>query len=147
MESAGLSRTDHPLLGATTTLAHSGETVLTGRLSPTQHGWLADHAVNGTPLLPGTALVDMALHAGDHTNHTTLDELIIHTPITLTHPTTIQLTTTPTHDNNTLNLTIHTRTTPEQPWTAHATGTLTRANTTPPSPQTTWPPPTPNPST
>ncbi|WP_458085097.1 SDR family NAD(P)-dependent oxidoreductase [Streptomyces malaysiensis] len=140
VESAGLSRTDHPLLGATTTLAHSGETVLTGRLSPTQHGWLADHAVNGTPLLPGTALVDMALHAGDHTNHTTLDELIIHTPITLTHPTTIQLTTTPTHNNNTLNLTIHTRTTPEQPWTAHATGTLTRSNTTPPSPQTTWPP-------
>ncbi|MYU20172.1 hypothetical protein GTZ78_58260, partial [Streptomyces sp. SID8361] len=53
VESAGLSPTDHPLLGATTTLAHSGETVLTGRLSPTQHGWLADHAVNGTPLLPG----------------------------------------------------------------------------------------------
>ncbi|MBL1121161.1 polyketide synthase dehydratase domain-containing protein, partial [Streptomyces sp. 110] len=44
------------------------------------------------------------------------------------------------HNDSTLNLTIHTRTTPEQPWTAHATGTLTRTNTTPPTPQTTWPP-------
>ncbi|WP_285904567.1 acyltransferase domain-containing protein, partial [Streptomyces malaysiensis] len=88
----GLVPTPHPFIPATTTLAETGATILTGHISPAQHGWLADHAVNGTPLLPGTALVDMALHAGDHTNHTTLDELIIHTPITLTHPTTIQLT-------------------------------------------------------
>ncbi|MFD8340243.1 SDR family NAD(P)-dependent oxidoreductase, partial [Streptomyces solisilvae] len=136
----GLVPTPHPFVPATTTLAETGATILTGHISPAQHGWLADHAVNGTPLLPGTALVDMALHAGDHTNHTTLDELIIHTPITLTHPTTIQLTTTPTHDSNTLNLTIHTRTTPEQPWTQHATGTLTQRQPTPDTPQTTWPP-------
>ncbi|MEU0931679.1 type I polyketide synthase, partial [Streptomyces malaysiensis] len=136
----GLVPTPHPFVPATTTLAETGATILTGHISPAQHGWLADHAVNGTPLLPGTALVDIALHAGDHTNHTTLDELIIHTPITLTHPTTIQLTTTPTHDNNTLNLTIHTRTTPDQPWTAHATGTLTQHQHTPDTPQTTWPP-------
>ncbi|NUH44452.1 acyltransferase domain-containing protein, partial [Streptomyces samsunensis] len=88
----GLVPTPHPFVPATTTLAETGATILTGHISPAQHGWLADHAVNGTPLLPGTALVDIALHAGDHTNHTTLDELIIHTPITLTHPTTIQLT-------------------------------------------------------
>ncbi|MEU4906858.1 SDR family NAD(P)-dependent oxidoreductase, partial [Streptomyces sp. NPDC022067] len=139
VESAGLSRTDHPLLGAATTLAHSGETVLTGRLSPTQHGWLADHAVNGTPLLPGTALVDMALHAGDHTHHTTLDELIIHTPITLTHPTTIQITINPPDDTTIRTLTIHTRTDPDQPWIQHATGTLAQRRHTPRTPET-WPP-------
>ncbi|MEU4898970.1 type I polyketide synthase, partial [Streptomyces sp. NPDC021722] len=140
VESAGLSQADHALLGATTTVADTGATIFTGHLNPAHHPWTADHTVNGTPLLPGTALVDMALHAGDHTHHTTLDELIIHTPITLTHPTTIQITTTPTHNDNTHTLTIHTRTDPDQPWTQHATGTLTRTHTTPPTPHTTWPP-------
>ncbi|MYX61703.1 hypothetical protein GTZ89_40265, partial [Streptomyces sp. SID8382] len=70
----------------------------------------------------------------------TLDELIIHTPITLTHPTTIQLTINPPDDANTRTLTIHTSDNPDNPWTAHATGTLTQRQPTPDTPQTTWPP-------
>ncbi|WP_425337773.1 hypothetical protein, partial [Streptomyces novaecaesareae] len=45
-------------------LADNDEHVLTGHLSLTTHPWLADHAVFGTALLPGTALVELALHAG-----------------------------------------------------------------------------------
>ncbi|WP_432445714.1 type I polyketide synthase [Streptomyces rapamycinicus] len=136
----GLIPTPHPLVPATTTLAETGATILTGHINPAHHPWTTDHAVNGTPLLPGTALVDMALHAGDHTDHTTLDELIIHTPITLTHPTTIQLTISPPDNTNTHTLTVHTRNSPDGPWTAHATGTLTQHQHTPDPPQTTWPP-------
>ncbi|WP_442973923.1 hypothetical protein, partial [Saccharothrix sp. ST-888] len=35
------------------------------RLSLDSHPWLADHAVMGTVLLPGTAFVELALRAGD----------------------------------------------------------------------------------
>ncbi|MBL1121232.1 hypothetical protein JK364_54810, partial [Streptomyces sp. 110] len=44
----GLVPTPHPFVPATTTLAETGATILTGHISPAQHGWLADHAVNGT---------------------------------------------------------------------------------------------------
>ena len=37
----------------------------TGRLSLQTQPWLADHAVTGTVLLPGTALVELAIRAGD----------------------------------------------------------------------------------
>ena len=43
----------------------SGEGLtLTGRLSLATHPWLADHAVAGTVVLPGTAFVELALRAG-----------------------------------------------------------------------------------
>ncbi|MHA4820510.1 hypothetical protein ACXZ65_39885, partial [Streptomyces aculeolatus] len=65
----GLSSTTHPLLSAavqladTTGAAETGAStmVFTGRLGLATHPWLADHAVAGTVLLPGTALVDLAL--------------------------------------------------------------------------------------
>ena len=55
----------HPLLGAAVALASSGEVVLTGRLSVSSQTWLADHVVLGQVLLPGTALVELAVRAGD----------------------------------------------------------------------------------
>ena len=45
-------------------LGDGNSTVLTGQLSLTALPWLADHAVNGTVLLPGAALTELALHAG-----------------------------------------------------------------------------------
>ncbi|WP_415925050.1 hypothetical protein, partial [Streptomyces sp. AK04-3B] len=44
--------------GAVTNLAGTQSVVLSGRLSLTSHRWLADHAVAGTVLLPGTAFVE-----------------------------------------------------------------------------------------
>ncbi|MFI9358440.1 type I polyketide synthase [Streptomyces lydicus] len=54
---------DHPLLGAAVDLG-DGETVFTGRLSTRTHPWLADHALSGTVVVPVTAFLEMALHAG-----------------------------------------------------------------------------------
>ncbi|MFK4273908.1 acyltransferase domain-containing protein, partial [Streptomyces milbemycinicus] len=53
--SAGLGAAGHPLLGAAVELPDSDGFLLTGRLSLQTHPWLADHAVSGTVLLPGTA--------------------------------------------------------------------------------------------
>ncbi|MEU5241057.1 type I polyketide synthase [Streptomyces lydicus] len=54
---------DHPLLGAAVELG-DGETVFTGRLSTRTQPWLADHALSGTVVVPATAFLEMALHAG-----------------------------------------------------------------------------------
>nr|MDQ2958250.1 SDR family NAD(P)-dependent oxidoreductase [Actinomycetota bacterium] len=80
---AGLGSTDHPLLGATVRLAHTDECLLTGRVSLKTHPWLADHAVTGTVLLPGTAFVELAIRAGDEVGCPVLDELTLHAPLVL----------------------------------------------------------------
>ena len=146
---ATASTTGHPHL---TTATHTPDGTLhhTGLLPTTTHNnWLTQHTINNTTLLPGTALLQWALHTADHTN-TTLTELLLQHPLTLspTHKTQLHLTTTPTDTNNQRTLTIHTR--PHNPnntdtngeWTCHATATLTPHTNQPhPTPDTTpWPP-------
>ena len=43
--------------------ADSDETIFTGRLSLASHPWLADHKVHGVVLVPGAAMVELALRA------------------------------------------------------------------------------------
>ena len=62
--SIGQSSADHPLLGAAVALADDRGWLFTGRLSLQSHPWLSDHAVMGSVLLPGTAFLELALHAG-----------------------------------------------------------------------------------
>ena len=45
--------------------------------------WLADHAVAGPVLLPGTALVEMAVRAGDAAGCARVEELILEAPLVL----------------------------------------------------------------
>ncbi|AXI80295.1 SDR family NAD(P)-dependent oxidoreductase [Peterkaempfera bronchialis] len=73
----------HPLLGAAVPLADGDGVLLTGRLSLRTHPWLADHAVRGTVLLPGTAFVELAVRAGDEVGCDTLDDLVIEAPLAL----------------------------------------------------------------
>src|SRR5207248_300515 len=63
--SLGLTSTDHPLLGAVVPLPQSDGLVLTSRLSLRTHTWLADHAIGGAVVVPGTIYVDLAIQAGD----------------------------------------------------------------------------------
>ncbi|MCQ6253317.1 polyketide synthase dehydratase domain-containing protein, partial [Streptomyces malaysiensis] len=74
--SAGLHDPAHPLLTAAVHLPDTGGTVLTGRLSLTTHPWLADHTVSGAVLLPGAAMAELAIRAGDETATPTLEELV-----------------------------------------------------------------------
>ena len=61
----GLAGAEHPLLGAVVQQPDSGGVVLTGRLSVGAQPWLADHAVGGVVLFPGTGFVELAIRAGD----------------------------------------------------------------------------------
>ena len=71
----------HPLLGAVVALAEGGGRLLTGRVSLQTHPWLADHVVGGVVLMPGTALVELALQAGADVGCSALGELVLEAPL------------------------------------------------------------------
>ncbi|MGV9271352.1 type I polyketide synthase, partial [Kitasatospora sp. NPDC003701] len=79
--SLGQGKADHPLLGAIVQLPQSDGLVFTSRLSLRTHAWLADHAVGGVVLVPGTGLVELAVRAGDEVGCGELDELVIEAPL------------------------------------------------------------------
>ncbi|WP_337192060.1 type I polyketide synthase [Streptomyces sp. HUCO-GS316] len=79
----GLTPAEHPLLGAAVRLADRDAHVFTGLVSRHTHGWLAEHTVDGTVLLPGTALVELAVRAAEQTGTETLAELVLSAPLVL----------------------------------------------------------------
>ena len=88
---AGMTAVDHPLLSATIELADGGGRLFTSRLSLQTHPWLADHAVMGVVLLPGTAFVELALSAGRQLGCELVQELAIEAPLVLPEQGAIQL--------------------------------------------------------
>ena len=80
---AGLAAAGHPLLGAAVELAGGDGYVLTGRLSVAAQPWLADHVVAGAVLVPGTALVELAVRAGDAAGCGRVEELVLEAPLIL----------------------------------------------------------------
>ncbi|MBL1097639.1 type I polyketide synthase, partial [Streptomyces coffeae] len=79
----GLVPTGHPLLSAAVELAEGGGKLLTGRLVAPSHGWLGEHVVADTALMPGTALVEWALRAADEVGSGGVEELALHVPLVL----------------------------------------------------------------
>ncbi|KAA9377822.1 SDR family NAD(P)-dependent oxidoreductase, partial [Microbispora cellulosiformans] len=139
----GLTTTAHPLLGAALTLAHDNTTVYSGTLSLATHPWLADHTVFDTPILPGTAYLDLALHAADHTGHTTIDELVLHAPLALRsgRKVRVQVIVNGTDTDGNATLDVYSRDEGEHgEWTRHATAVLVRDDTEPGFDLTAWPP-------
>ena len=81
----GLTPVDHPLLRTATTLgAGAGDAFLmTGLASISEHSWLADHAVFGNALMPGTGLLELAREAASTLGCHRIDELTLTTPLML----------------------------------------------------------------
>lgn len=135
----GLSVAGHPLLGATVDIADEDTTVLTGVLSLQAQPWLADHAVLGTVLVPGAALVELALHTGDRLGYGRVDEMTLEAPLVLPGDGSVQLQLVAgAADGDGRPLTVHSRAA-DGPWTRHAAGRLTVADEAP-APMTAWPP-------
>ncbi|MCG6495748.1 type I polyketide synthase [Kitasatospora sp. A2-31] len=80
---AGQSRIGHPVLAAAVQVGDRDEWVLTGRLSTDTQPWTRDHVVLGTVIVPGTALVELALTAGHQTDTPVVDELVLEAPLLL----------------------------------------------------------------
>ncbi|MFG2556030.1 SDR family NAD(P)-dependent oxidoreductase [Streptomyces sp. NPDC048581] len=142
----GLEPVGHALLGAAVPLAESGGVVLTGRLSLAAHPWLADHTVHGRSLLPGAALAELALRAGEEYGCRRLAELTLSAPLMAPAEgaARLQVTVGPADADGCRAVTVQSR--PEAdaqaPWTAHATGVLDYEEEVPvPEPElAVWPP-------
>ncbi|MFD7982538.1 SDR family NAD(P)-dependent oxidoreductase, partial [Kitasatospora indigofera] len=110
---------DHPLLSTFVELPDGA--VLSGRISLATHPWLADHAVQGSVLLPGTAFAEMAAYAAGRLGHA-VEELVLETPLVLDGtPVDLQVVVGPEDDGRN-PLTVYSRDGDE--WVRHATGTL-----------------------
>ncbi|MEU9371057.1 type I polyketide synthase [Streptomyces avermitilis] len=81
VSSAGLTRCDHPVLTAVTELPETGGVLLSGRLSQAAHPWLTKHRVAGEALLPGTALLDLAVSAAREADAGSVEELVLEAPL------------------------------------------------------------------
>jgi acyl transferase domain-containing protein len=158
----GQSLGGHGLLVAAVSTADGSATVLTGRLGVGRQAWLTGHRVAGRVLVPGAALVDMALHAADVTGYNGIGELVVGRPLVLPEAgevdvqVQVQVQVQVTAAGERAEVSIHSRPAgeaaqapgPDVSWITHATGTLTTATTagtpttpTPlPSNLTPWPP-------
>ncbi|MEV6976995.1 type I polyketide synthase, partial [Kitasatospora sp. NPDC093806] len=145
VRAAGLDSAEHPLLGALVALPEDDGLVLTGLVSTATHPWLADHSVFGTALLPGTALVELALHAGDHTGCDVLDELTLQAPLLLPEdgPVRLRLRVGPADEDSRRAFSLHSApgSDTDAPWTRHATGVLAPGAERPSWDLAAWPPP------
>jgi acyl transferase domain-containing protein/D-arabinose 1-dehydrogenase-like Zn-dependent alcohol dehydrogenase/acyl carrier protein len=83
LAAAGQLVAGNPLLGASIALAEGDGLLFTASLSLRSHPWLADHVVAGAALLPGTALLELALHAGARTGCEHVRELTLQAPLVL----------------------------------------------------------------
>ncbi len=88
---AGQSAAEHPLLGAVIPLPKEEGWLLTGRISPRTHPWLAEHMVMGASMLPGTAFVEMALKAAEQSGGAEVEELTIEAPLVFADAAAVQL--------------------------------------------------------
>ncbi len=91
LAAAGQASAEHPLLSAVLALAGGDGWLFTGCLSLQSHAWLADHAVMGVVLLPGTAFVELALHAGRQVGCELVRELVLEAPLVLGEGEQVQL--------------------------------------------------------
>ncbi|MEV6166580.1 acyltransferase domain-containing protein, partial [Streptomyces sp. NPDC052052] len=132
-EASGLGQhtVDHPLLSAAVEVASGSGVLFTGRISTATHPWLTDHAVLDTVLLPGTALLEMALHAGRHVGSGELEDLTLEAPLVLAAgvPYNLQVAVAPADDAGVRAVHIHSRehrdeSVGSEGWTRHATGAL-----------------------
>ncbi|MEU7109763.1 SDR family NAD(P)-dependent oxidoreductase, partial [Streptomyces sp. NPDC046215] len=124
---AGLGSVGHPLLGAAVDLAGSGGLLFTGRLSSASHGWLADHVVLGSVLVPGTALVELVLRAADEVGCDVLEELTLAAPLVLPGSgagVQVQVWVGEPDESGRRAVAVHSRE-GEEPWTLHASGSVT----------------------
>ncbi|WP_442480850.1 type I polyketide synthase [Streptomyces kutzneri] len=129
---SGAGAEDHPLLGAPIELADAEGLLFTGRLSTGSHPWLADHAVGGAVVFPGTGFVEMAAHAGDAAGAGLLEELTIEAPLVLPERSgvRVQCVVGAPDAQGARRFTVHSS--PDGaaaalPWTRHATGVLAPA--------------------
>ena len=138
----GLEASEHPLLGAVVELPATGGVVLTGRLSPSAQGWLADHAVGGVVLFPGAGFVELAIRAGDEVGCGVVDELNLAAPLVLSASgsVAVQVVVGGPDEQGARAISVFSRAEAGSPWLLHAEGALSAGSVQPTADLSVWPP-------
>ncbi|MGW9210576.1 SDR family NAD(P)-dependent oxidoreductase [Embleya sp. NPDC055664] len=142
--SAGQVAAGHAMLEAVVRVAGADEVVFTGRLSVRTHPWVAEHELGGRALVPGTALLDMAIRAGDEVGCAGVAEMVVTAPLTLPESggVRVQLVVNEARDGGERPFAIHSC--PEdasgEEWTCHAIGLLAATAPEPDFELSEWPP-------
>ncbi|MFJ2597171.1 SDR family NAD(P)-dependent oxidoreductase [Streptomyces erythrochromogenes] len=129
-EALGLRSAEHPLLSGAVELAGSEGFLFTGRLSVSTHPWLGHHTVMGSVVVPGTALLELAVRAGDELGCTTVEELTLAAPLVLPEQgaaVQLQVAVAAPDASGRRALTVHSRPVAggaHEPWTLNAAGVL-----------------------
>nr|WP_206337377.1 type I polyketide synthase [Streptomyces sp. Z26] len=121
----GLESATHPLL-ATATELPDGSHLFTGRVTLNTHPWLRDHVVIGKVILPGTAFVELALHAAQTVGLDEIAEMVLNAPVAFgpEEGALLQVIVGPEEPGTGRSLTIRSRSEEDHKWTENATGTL-----------------------
>jgi acyl transferase domain-containing protein/NADPH:quinone reductase-like Zn-dependent oxidoreductase/NADP-dependent 3-hydroxy acid dehydrogenase YdfG/acyl carrier protein len=129
----GQAPTEHGLLGAAVRRADDDGWILTGRLSSKDQAWLADHAVMGVVLLPGTGFIELALASGRQVGAELVEELAFEAPLILIEDAAVQIQVVvdDREEDGTRSIAIYSR--PQDDgdavWVRHASGLLASAPT------------------
>ncbi|MFE3146069.1 type I polyketide synthase [Streptomyces sp. NPDC059218] len=145
----------------------SGAVVAAGRVGPREHPWTADHQVDGVPLLPGAAFVQLAAEAGARAGCPVIAELTLSRPLSTAAEAELRVELAVPAADGRRTLTVSSRAattvpaavpargaaheggsvhaTADRPgaapgWTVHATGVLAPGGDASPAPGGTWPP-------
>ncbi|MCK2240553.1 MULTISPECIES: type I polyketide synthase [unclassified Crossiella] len=114
----------HPLLTSAVPIAGAGGVLLTGKLSRRTHPWLVDHQILGSVLVPGTALVELALRAADEVECAAVEELTLAAPLVLPEQGAVQVqVVVAAEQDGRRDLELYSRLDDED-WTLHASGVL-----------------------
>ncbi|MET8631142.1 polyketide synthase dehydratase domain-containing protein, partial [Kitasatospora sp. NPDC004669] len=145
LASAGLATADHPLLAAVAELPDGKGHLFTGRLSADNPAWTAEHEIYGAPVLPGTAFIDLLLHAAAYVGCNRIDELTHHAFLAIPEQGALQLRVViePADGTGRAAFAVYTRpddTTTAPTWTCHASGSLVTAPEADGESLTAWPP-------
>ncbi|MFB7718369.1 type I polyketide synthase [Nocardia sp. NPDC056100] len=140
---AGATALDHPLLSAVIAAADGDRLLLTGQLSLRTHRWLADHAVLGTVIVPGTALLELVARAGEEAALPSIEELIVESPLVLGDTVVDLQVAVSANGDGTSAVTIHSRPAggAADAWTRHASAVIGPENPTSTADLGIWPPP------
>ena len=138
----GLGTSEHALLSAVVDLPASGGVLLTGRLSPSLQGWLADHAVSGAAVFPGAGFVELAIRAGDQVGCSVVDELTLQAPLMLpaSSSVAIQVVVGPSEESGRRAVSVFSRADAGSGWVCHAEGVLSSRSIEPSADLAVWPP-------
>ncbi len=134
---------EHPFLAAAIEEPEGEGIAFGGRVSLSEHPWLADHAVLGTAIFPGTGFLELALRAGTEAGTPSVEELTLQAPLVLPEEGAVALrvSLSAPDEQERREIAIHSRLEGEEAdWVRHASGILSAEASASPAPLAQWPP-------